>query len=407
MQSLTLKRRVLFSFIGFSISILIAMAIGEVGVRLYGTYDDDGNFFVRGRQTRPYRLPLSVVEETIGRYRGEGSKLLDYDPVLGWSPVPNGVSRDGLYHHNSAGLRSAPTEYSISPSTGTLRIALFGDSLTAGAEVPFEQTWGYFLQDNLKKSGIEAEVLNFGVIAYGMDQAFLRWKTLGFKFSPHIVLFGFQPENAKRNINLYRRFLYPTDGVVFTKPRFVLASDQLELINVPTVAPERVLEFVSHFDTWDLAAYEYYYDANDYEDHAWLKSKFVSTALELFSRLRRSRAISSEIYAIDGEPGKLAFTIVEEFKRDVEASGAEFLVVHLPIQNIGLEPLVNGDGLVYSELLERIKESNTVIDPADELVKQARMSSVDELFLSKHYSEKGNRVVADVVAGFLIERKNR
>ena len=42
----------------------------------------------------------------------------------------------------------------------------------------------------------------FGVGAYGMDQAYLRWKKHGAKFHPHIVIFGFVAGNVQDNVNM-------------------------------------------------------------------------------------------------------------------------------------------------------------------------------------------------------------
>ena len=64
-----------------------------------------------------------------------------------------------------------------------------------------------------------------GFSAYAMDQAFLRWKTLGRKYSPDIVLFGFQAENVNRNVNMLRAFYVAGTGIPFSKPRFILSNE--------------------------------------------------------------------------------------------------------------------------------------------------------------------------------------
>ena len=67
---------------------------------------------------------------------------------------------------------------------------------------------------------------------------------------------------------------------------------------------------------------------------------------------------------------------------------------------------MDGDETLYSALLEKIKESNVVIDPAAELAGLVKTSSLDALLMPRyHYSAKGNRIVADVAARFLIERE--
>ena len=76
----------------------------------------------------------------------------------------------------------------------------------------------------------------------------------------------------------------------------------------------------------------------------------------------------------------------------------------MPRRKLGMSSLMNGDKPVYSALLEKIEETIVVIDPAHALVNEAKRSSVNELYLIFHYSEKGNKVVGDVVAKFLLQR---
>lgn len=238
----TLKKKISFFVIGALPSMVVAATLGEIGVRIVGTTDPHGNFLVQGRRVKPYQLPMGGLQEKVNSYISNGpSADVVYDPDLGWSLIPNTESADGLAHHVTAGIRSASTDYARNPPQGTLRIALFGDSFTWGAEVPDDGTWAYFLQSGLNKAGLDAKVLNFGVSGYGMDQAFLRWKLNGAGFSPDIVIFGFQAENGKRNLNLYRPFYAPAKNGIFSKPRFVIEPDQLELVNSPTVPRKHCL----------------------------------------------------------------------------------------------------------------------------------------------------------------------
>ena len=78
----------------------------------------------------------------------------------------------------------------------------------------------------LNQAGIRAEALNFGVSIYGMDQAFLRWQNAGRGYAPDIVIFGFQPENLNRNVNIFSTLYYGWN--IFSKPRFVLTGGGAE-----------------------------------------------------------------------------------------------------------------------------------------------------------------------------------
>lgn len=392
-------------------SMAICLLIGEITIRPLGSSDIDGNFTFRSRTLKPYHLPIRATREKIGRYLSSPSSAIVYDPVLGWAPRPHGSSLNGLYHYNSQGIRSAPSEYSLTPQRGVLRIAVFGDSFTHGDNVPFENTWGYYLEHALKANGVHAEVLNFGVGGYGIDQAYLRWKHLGYKFSPDVVILGFQAIDVLRNVNLMRPiFLYRfVTGIPFSKPRFILEGSGLKLINSPTPLPERVPEILEHFDEWNLVNYEYFYDREAYKSHVWFRSKLVTLLSDAISRIRGTpRLVGGQLYSVDEEPSQLALRIIGQFRSDVEAKGSHFLIVHLPAYN-DLAALLRDKRLVYSKLLEKIEQDHGVIRPDRELLEQAKASSLDAVFagrysakrdtiLAGHYSAEGNKTVADVIA---------
>ena len=93
-----------------------------------------------------------------------------------------------------------------------------------------------------------------------MDQALLRWKKNGKPLKPHLVLFGFQHSNIKRNMNIIRMFYSPNTDVIFSKPRFILVpGNNLSLLNTPTVRPEDILNIFSDIDLWPLKPYELFY----------------------------------------------------------------------------------------------------------------------------------------------------
>ncbi|MHC4493935.1 MAG: SGNH/GDSL hydrolase family protein, partial [Planctomycetota bacterium] len=157
----------------------MSLAAAEGMVRLVGRTDADGQFFVRDRPLRPHRLPTRRLNRFLAHYRrNESEAAIRYDPKLGWIPRPRHRSANGLRNTNAAGIRGT-VEYASVPGPGALRIAVFGDSYTYGAEVRDEDSWPRVLERDLGERGIPTEVLNFGVGAYGMGQAYLRWRILG------------------------------------------------------------------------------------------------------------------------------------------------------------------------------------------------------------------------------------
>ena len=221
-------------------TILAVLILGEAAIRVVGRSDEDGNFFVRGHHVSPRRLPVKRIEAAERAYRASSSAFMIEDELLGWAPRP-GI-QTGQYTYNAEGIRvtSSDISYGEIPRNGTIRISLFGDSFTNGAEVSDGETWGEYTGTALRERGQAVEVLNFGVNGYGMDQAYLRWRYTGIRYKPAVVVFGLQLENAKRNINLIRpMYLRFTELLPFTKPRFIVEGAELRLINSPVVPLNR------------------------------------------------------------------------------------------------------------------------------------------------------------------------
>ena len=209
-------------------AVLLTLAALEAVVRLGGETKPNGQFIFMGQALEPYPLPARRQRNKLEEYlEKQDQSLYVYDEMLGWTFRPNATMDTVIWQEkpfttNSAGLRSR-REYSQRPPPDTVRIALFGDSFTAGDEVSDDETWGHQLEIKLNQAGIRTEVLNFGVNVYGMDQAFLRWQKAGRGYAPDIVIFGFQPENLNRNVNIFP-ILYFTHLLPFSKPRFVLIA---------------------------------------------------------------------------------------------------------------------------------------------------------------------------------------
>jgi len=173
-------------------SLVFFFGIAEVTIRTVGQFDSAGNFVFKNRIIHPHRLPIESVAASVQAIQASDRSTVIYQRILGWVPRPNSSSENGLYHYNSLGLRSARRDYSAEPDSGVLRIAIFGDSFTHGSDVPYEHTFGAILADNLNTAGTAAEVLNFGVGGYGIDQAMLRFSEQGARLGTDIVVLGFQ-----------------------------------------------------------------------------------------------------------------------------------------------------------------------------------------------------------------------
>jgi len=386
-------------------ALLIGLLLCEILARLVTRTDASGQAYYRRRALLPYRFPAEMVRRKMNHYlqRKSEAYVVD-DPLLGWATGPDRTNVNGMYRTNSAGIRSEPEEYSPAPPPGTLRIELFGDSFTHGDEEPFEKTWGKFLEDDLLKEGVAAEVLNFGVPAYGIGQAYLRWKYRGEQFSPQIVVFGFQPENMKRTVNIFRSLYSRDTWVVFSKPRFVIdPGGSLELINSPVVPPEEVADVLEKFNESPLSQYEYWYNPANYSSSPIFKSRLVSLIYSIAAGRkhrpggRHDHRPGPHYWDPEGEPMRTSLLILKRFAHEARQSGEIPIILHIPKKN-DLHFLEKGSTPAHYHVLSELeKEGIIVVDPAPEMMGKHR------LYKHSHFSSRGGRIVARVLADAIVE----
>ena len=325
-----MMRRILAGALMVCFGIALALVLLEAFIRAAGSTDVDGQFSFMGYALHPYVIPVKQMGERIEEYLEvkEWAAVI-YDAQVGWTFKPNTERQGGIFTVNGAGIRSR-REYAQNPPDDTLRIAIFGDSFTAGEDVNDDESWGQQLEMLLNDAGIKAEVLNFGVSGYGMDQAYLRWQHLGASFAPDIVIFGLQPENLKRNVNVFRQLLDSSRyALPFSKPRFVLEDGRMILVNSPPIPPERLPEVFSDFGQHPLAQHEFHYLSRDAAARWWTSSRLASW---IYALLQRDDEYPG-YYEADTEGGQLGRAIVDAFAASVMRHDARFIVLHLPLQS--------------------------------------------------------------------------
>ena len=395
-----MKSRWINNLILLLIATLLGFGFCEVVTRLITKTNADGQAYYGKRPLLPYHFPAEMVKKKMEHYFNRQSEayVID-DPILGWTIGPNRINLEGMYRSNSAGIRSRPNEYPLTPPDGVLRIELFGDSFTHGDEEPFDESWGKFLEDDLIEAGISSEVLNFGVPGYGVGQAYLRWKHVGRKYSPKIVVFGFQPENIKRTVNIFRSLYSRNTWLVFSKPRFFIDEDGLlTLINSPVIPPEKVGDVLEDLSLSPLAEYEYWYIPDNYRQSFWMRSRFLAFLYTLFNEYkphpggRYDHRPGHHYWDPEGEPMRVSLRILEEFAREARAAGEIPIILHIPKKN-DIKCLERGTRPAHYQLLDELERSGImVVDPAPEMKGESR------LYKHSHYSSRGGRIVARILA---------
>jgi hypothetical protein len=131
-----------------------------------------------------------------------------FDPLLGWKNRPSFRNTGPLFDAdrgttNSNGARGS-TDYPYR-RTDKKRIVVVGDSFAFGQEVNDEETYAAVLGSSLR----DTEVINLGVIGYGIDQMLLTVKGEALKYSPDLIIVAFISDDIERSLVSFRDFAKP------------------------------------------------------------------------------------------------------------------------------------------------------------------------------------------------------
>lgn len=327
------------------LSVLLADVVAEAGL-----------YLLKQRGIRYDPIPAEIRTSATANFQRSLREptYLRHDPDLGWAIRLDGLHPSGLYHVTTDGLR-APSP----PSD----IVAFGDSYTHGDEVPDSAAWAAMIGAR-----------NYGVPAYGLDQAWLRYRQE--RPRARLVLIGYMSENIARHVSAYRPFYWFGHGAVpFSKPRFRLDGDSLVLLPNPIRSPDDYADL----DLNRLGASDLHWQTRA---HA---SRWDRLAIVRLVKLALAEARRVNLYDPSGEPFRLTVAILDAFARDVQAAGSEPVVLLFPAR-------WELPGLPYRGMADTLRShGHRVLDLADLTHGCGRC---DSLFAESHFNEQGNALVA-------------
>jgi len=338
----------------------------------------------------------TLIERTLAQ-RAEA--LTVFDPRLGWRLRPN--SRTSFDQINAQGIRS-DKEYSKVAKYNTTRIAVFGDSFVYCTEVSDENAWPALIEASFP----HLEVLNYGVPAYGPDQAYLRFHDEAADLSPAVVIMGISPVSLDRSVSVYRSFITHWQSTAFaTKPRFVLGSDnELILMPNPLAAVADARKYLGQPAAInDLGKYDYWYEpaifANPLYDysmtvrmltHLWIKVKtrYLDPDRPLVGPAKRG-AFNQRCTAF-----KIVTKLVEAFIAECKRFGAAPVVVMLP-DRYSLQRSLRGVVTPYAPMVEWCEQHGLCCLDAANAFPPGDAAQLNDWFMpGSHYSPAGNRFIA-------------
>lgn len=133
-----------------------------------------------------------VGEEEIFRFDKEiGTRHMTYKPVT-WRK--EGFARS---YFDKDGMREPNLQIAKPP--GVYRIALLGDSMVEGLQVPIGDTFGKLIEKELNRKNQKIEVLNFGTSGYSTVQEYMQLDKQVFNYAPDMVIVGYNSRDMFEN----------------------------------------------------------------------------------------------------------------------------------------------------------------------------------------------------------------
>ena len=295
-----------------------------------------------------------------------------YDELLGWISKSNftkknlfGKGRD--LKTNSQSFRN-DKDFSTSVPEGKIRIICSGDSFTFGYGVDNKHTWC----EKLASFDKQFETVNLGQSGYGVDQSYLWYMRDGRNLEHNIHLFAFITDDFYRiKSNEMRGFKKPVLRIVNGK--------------VTTIKSFQIPRDTYFFPVF----FQHMRQSNQF--------KFY----EIFKRIIRKISPEGKGEINDNETREIALKIFETLQQINKEKDSTLVLVYLPTyaEFIQSEPMewrkwlktnANKKGIFY-------------IDLYDEFLKLP-FTKVTTLFNfgDEHYSEEGNRFVAEEIYKKLI-----
>lgn len=369
--------------------ILVIITYGFTELITYG-----GLFLLEKYRQIKYE-PVDVIStrhaDIINNFIEQKTNYVTFSPNLGWAIKRNGSSK--LYRANSSGIRS-DKEYALTPRRGVLRISAFGDSFTHCDGVSNNETW----QSIMESYDSNMEVINFGVSAYGTDQAYLRYLEEGGQYKSHIVLIGFMTENIYRNVNTYRPFYFPETGLPLSKPRFVIKDGKLSLIRnrMQSLHDYKMLLLYPQDVLSEIGINDYYFQ-NRYKSNKFDWSPTVRVvkilAQEVKKKLRNQDIIVNDRYNENSEAFRVTKKIFDVFYNASINNQSMPIILIFPNRNAVIR-YHRQKRKRYSTLLSYFKSTGyKYIDLMDAF----ENTDVKDLFVAVHYSPFANKLVAKYI----------
>ncbi len=374
-------------------------------ILLYGGTEllsSGGLFYLRNVRNVCY-TPVDVLsgkqKNIIEQFIKKEFHYLAFHRVLGWTIKENGAYQD-LYRANADGIR-ADREYSRKVPADMIRITAFGDSFTHCDDVPNDGTWQVFME----KNDPSLEVINFGVGGYALDQAYLRYKEHGSRYTADVVFIGFMSENIFRMVNTFRPFYIEDSALPLAKPRFTLNSS-LKMLPTPLKTLDDYRMLLKSPDTMlpRIGSHDYFYHRK-YKSGIFDWSPTVRMMKISMEKIQNTYSTDSifcdGVYNKSSEAFAVTAHVFDAFYESVLQNNAEPVIVVFP-HKYNIKSYKKKGIKEYAALLAHFDtQGYAYVDLMDAFGHCDDTHALADLFVGHHYSVKANRMVAKHILEYM------
>jgi hypothetical protein len=324
----------------------------------------------------------------------DGFRRGQFDPRLGWNNGP-----DVSYEHLGALYVTNKDRVRVNPyQSSTVRISAYGDSFTFGDEVENNETFPFYLSQIT-----DSDVINYGVSAYGTDQALKRLEeNLNNGKRTDFVILEFIQDSIQRNMNMYLSFKYGFEDWTryMFKPMLYGGPDGYEWVENPLKSAENTNDILNAYEA--SKEYDWFYK----HPHQDISFPYTVSAFKTLLFLSKQKYEGTTDWGWGNEASEEK---MEELINFYSALSKEHdfvpVIIYIPLGFEIKDYFSNDEEYRFNKFLEKISEdyidtNMIVIDLAKEL-KSIRKELLIEQFYVKSYdghpSAYGNKIIADVI----------
>ncbi|MEI6066018.1 MAG: SGNH/GDSL hydrolase family protein [Methylococcaceae bacterium] len=334
-MAIDIKKRIVFPIIVFTISTLIALSIAEISLRILKI--GYGN---APEESHPIFHHVHPAE-----YR-----FLSHNPT--------GEYGGHEIYYDADRLVANPSETNTKNTSSTCRVAFLGDSFTEAAQVTYNDSFVGLTEHNTNCS-----IKNYGVSSYSPIFYLLQWRQIVKEFKPTIVI-----------VQLY------SNDVSADEAYMAMAKKDVNGDAVAVPGPE---------GSWITSQLRKSYLMR-------LLRKVQLQLLWIYENREKDKYIVAGMVEENPDITKLSASLIKTLAREVEASGAQFILTVVPSKFKIVNSIWDSQTPQFSDKWRLFSQENNIrfLDLTKSFEAEAKNGA--QLFFNSdiHFTVNGHRIVA-------------